>query len=290
VRALGRPEVHVLSLPRRGKAAALNAAIERATGEVFVFTDANSWFEDGALRALVQPLSDPAVGGVAGDQRYGDRPPDGGNDGELVYWSLDRLLKRAESRGGSTISATGAIYAVRRELVQEVPGDVTDDFYISTGVVAAGRRLVFAPDAVAYEPVAASADLEFARKVRVMTRGLTGVRRRAALLDPRRSGFYAVQLVSHKILRRLLAIPLLASMVSALALSRRGALYRVVLAGEVAFVSAGAVGLALRERPVGRWRAFSIPGYVCMVHAAALRAGWNLARGRTITHWEPPSR
>ena len=42
-----------------------------------------------------------------------------------------------------------------------------------------------------------------------MTRGLRGVAARRALLDPRRTGFYAVQLASHKILRRVMAVPLL---------------------------------------------------------------------------------
>ena len=291
VRAFAARGVRLLSLPRAGKAAALNAAVEHATGDVLVFTDANSWFADGALKALVQPLADPLIGGVAGDQRYvAGSCADPATDGERAYWSLDRALKRAESRGGSTISATGAIYAVRRELVDVVPDDVTDDFYISTGVVAAGRRLVFAPGAVAYEAVAGSADLEFARKVRIMTRGLTAVRRRATLLDPRRSGFYAIQLLSHKVLRRLVAVPVLASMACALPLVRRHAIYRLVLVGEAAFVAAGVAGLTLGEQPVAKRRALALPAYACLVHAAALRAGWNLARDRTITKWEPPSR
>ena len=75
--------------------------------------------------------------------------------GERGYWDLDRAIKLAESRAGNVISATGAIYAVRRALFREVPDGVTDDFATSTAVIAQGRRLVFAPDAVAYEAVGA---------------------------------------------------------------------------------------------------------------------------------------
>src|SRR6185369_12732705 len=100
--------------------------------------------------------------------------------------------------------ATGAIYAVRRDLVPPVVEGVTDDFITSTAVIAAGRRLVFAADAAAWEPVASSGGVEYGRKVRVMTRGLRGVLVRRELLDPRRTGFYAVQLTWHKLLRRLM--------------------------------------------------------------------------------------
>ena len=68
---------------------------------------------------------------------------------------------------------------------------------------------MFAPDAVAYEPVAGSGELEFRRKVRIITRGLRGVLVMRALLNPWRHGFYAVQLFSHKVLRRLMVLPLL---------------------------------------------------------------------------------
>jgi hypothetical protein len=72
------------------------------------------------------------------------------------------------------VSATGALYAIRRSLFQKVPLGVTDDFFISTGVVAAGKRLVFEPDAVAFEATAGGSAAEFSRKVRIMTRGLWG--------------------------------------------------------------------------------------------------------------------
>lgn len=275
--------VHVLDLPRVGKAGALNAAASAAHGEVLVFTDANSMLEPGAVRALVAPLADAEVGGVAGDQRYllGRE-----SSGERGYWNLDRLLKRAESRGGNVISATGALYAIRRELFRPPPAGVTDDFAVSTGVIGQGRRLVFTPDAVAYEPVGASADAEFARKVRVITRGLNGVLLRRALLDPRRHGFYSLQLFSHKLLRRLMALPLIALGITGARLARRGAVYRLVCSAEAAVLGLGASGLLLeRRRRCGRLLA--LPAYFLLVNLASLRAAWNVVSGRGIESWEP---
>ena len=104
----GAGRVVVIDLPRSGKAVALNRGIEKATGDIIVFTDANSQLADDAVSMIVEPFADPEVGGVAGDQRYF-----AGSDasGERAYWSFDRLIKVAESRGGSVISATGALYA-----------------------------------------------------------------------------------------------------------------------------------------------------------------------------------
>jgi glycosyltransferase involved in cell wall biosynthesis len=278
----------VLDLPRVGKAAALDAAVAEAGGEVLVFSDANSMLAPDALRALVEPFADPDVGGVAGDQRYVRRGAEAAvAGGERRYWDLDRALKLAESRGGNVISATGAIYAIRRSLFRGVPEGVTDDFAISTAVICQGCRLVFAPAAVAYEPVSASAGLEFGRKVRVMTRGLNGVLVRRELLDPRRHGFYALQLLSHKVLRRLMAVPLLVVAATAARLAPRAAVYRAVAAASGSVLGLGAAGLALARRPIGRRPALALPAYFCLVNLASLQAALNVARRRAIDRWEP---
>jgi cellulose synthase/poly-beta-1,6-N-acetylglucosamine synthase-like glycosyltransferase len=286
--ARGNGRVRVLSLPRVGKAAALNAAVAASSGEIVVFSDANSLYAPDALRALVAPFADPSVGGVAGDQRYvGDDTGEPVATGERRYWDLDRMVKRAESRGGNAISATGAIYAVRRELFRPVPAGVTDDFATSTAVIAQGRRLVFAPEAVAYEPVAASGGAEFERKVRVMTRGLNAVVARRELLDPRRHGFYALQLLSHKVLRRTMALPLAVLALSSAAEARRSRLFGAVAAAQGAVYALGLAGLLMGRRAAGAPRVVALPAYFCLVNLASVRAMWNVARRRGIDRWEP---
>ena len=287
VRAFAGRGVRLLDLPRVGKAAALNAALAEATGDIVVFSDANSMFAPDAIRTLTAPFADPTVGGVAGDQRYLRGGSGGMARGERGYWDLDRLLKRAESRSGNVISATGAIYAVRRDLVPPVPDGVTDDFITSTAVVAAGRRLVFAEDAAAYEPVASSGGVEYGRKVRVMTRGLRGVVLRRALLDPRRTGFYALQLFWHKLLRRLMVLPLIGLAISSPILAGTGPFYALATVGQVGAYGLAGAGLLLRGRPIARSRPLAFPAYFCLVNVAALHAALNVVRGHRIDRWEP---
>jgi cellulose synthase/poly-beta-1,6-N-acetylglucosamine synthase-like glycosyltransferase len=290
VRGYEGSNVRLFSLPRGGKAVALNTVAPRAAGEVLVFTDANTVFAPGTIAALVRPFADPAIGGVAGDQRYlseGQRP--GAAAGERSYWSLDRLLKRAQSRAGSVISATGALYAVRRVLYEPIPHAVMDDFFVSTGVIAQGQRLVFEEDAVCYETAAPSASLEFGRKVRIITQGLRAVWARRALLNVRRTGFYAVQLFSHKVLRRLAFVPLAALAVTAPLLWTHGALYRsAAVAQGLLYVAAGVGALWARWGDAATLpRVLSLPLYFGMVNVACLVSVINLLRGRRIDRWEP---
>jgi cellulose synthase/poly-beta-1,6-N-acetylglucosamine synthase-like glycosyltransferase len=278
--------VRLLALPRRGKIQTLNAAVLQARGEILVFSDANSIYAPDAVRALVRPFASPEIGGVAGDQRYvkAAKGADGG-DGERAYWDLDRKLKQWQSVAGSVTSATGAIHAIRRELYRPVPAGVTDDFWVSTSVVAQGRRLVFAGEAAAFEPAARTSDLEFRRKVRVMTRGFRGVWLRRSLLNPFHHGFYSLQLLSHKLLRRLVFLPLGILLVTSPLLWNHGHFYQVATVGQVAFYGLAAAGAWLR--PSGRARLLALPFYFCMVNAASLLAALNVLRGKRIDLWEP---
>ena len=280
--------VKLLSLPRVGKATALNAAVAASKGEILVFSDANSIYAPESLRALVQPFADPQVGGVAGNQRYLKQGVTSLTGyGERSYWGFDRMLKIFQSQAGNAISATGAIYAIRRQLFQTVPEGVTDDFVTSTRVIAQGYRLVFANEAAAYEPVARTSRAEFGRKVRVITRGLRAVITMRMLLNPFRYGFYAVQLFSHKILRRLVVIPLLVLLLTSPLLWQMGRLYQVATIAQIGFYSCAMMGLLVSGTRLGRVRLFTLPFFFCMVNTAALIAIINVLRGHRIDRWEP---
>jgi len=277
--------VRVLDLPRGGKAAALVAMVEASEAEVLALTDANSDWERGALRALVRPMADPQVGGVAGDQCYVPAESDeDGTAGERSYWSFDRMLKRWQSQAGNAISATGAIYAIRRSCFEPPPPDATDDFMISTGVIARGFRLVFSEEARAFEPPAEPNAGEFRRKVRITTRGLRAVWHRRALLNPARTGLYAFELAVHKLWRRLTWIPLAGLVLSTPAALFTGPIVSSLALGASALVLAGI--LAELRPSLARLRPFAVARYVVMVNAACALATWNSIRGHRVARWD----
>ena len=280
--------VNLVSLPRVGKAAALNAAVNASSGEILVFSDANSMYKTDAIQKLVPPFADPKVGGVAGNQVYKTKVSGASSsDGERAYWNFDRMLKRFQSKSGNTLAATGAIYAIRRSLFRPIPDGVSDDFVTSTAVIVQGYRLVFAPEAIAYEPVAATTQVEFGRKVRVIIRSWKAFIFRRELLNPFRYKFYAIQLFSHKILRYLVFLPLGMLFFVSPFLWKAGLLYQMATMGQVAFYSCALSGWLLHRTRFGRKKIFTIPFYFCMVNTASLVAILNVLRGRQIKHWEP---
>lgn len=284
--------VLLLALPRRGKIHALRDAVAQAQGEILVFSDANTMMDRHALSMLVRNFADPEVGGVCGNQLHTKADvTDSSGEGESLYWTYDKWLKAKQTHTGSIVSADGAIYAIRRELFRcPESAAVTDDFAISTAVVAQGKRLVFETDALAFETPAGDAKREFQRKVRLMTRGMRGVLLRRALLNPFRYGFYSIVLFSHKIVRRLAPLFLLLLLASNLVLGLHGTFYAFTAAVQVAFYLLSVLGYLLRSHPVGRMKLVSIPFFYCLANAAALVALGKVSRGERIERWQPRGR
>jgi cellulose synthase/poly-beta-1,6-N-acetylglucosamine synthase-like glycosyltransferase len=281
--------VRVLDLPRRGKAAALERGAAHASGDVLVFTDANTMFRPDALAQMAFNFADPSVGGVAGRTCYEvANEADSSGKGEDLYWRYDTWLKGLESRTGSVVSAHGGIYAVRRELFRPVEDPaVTDDFAISTAVVDQGYRLVFEPDAVGVERTMAEGGTEFRRRIRLMTRGLRGVLLRRRLLNPLRHGFYAVALGSRKVLRRLLPITFPPLLVLSLALAPTSALFAALAAGQLAFLTLAAVGWLTRRTELGKLKPLFVPYYFLLANLASMAALVNVLKGERIERWTP---
>ncbi len=281
--------VRLLPLPRRGKIHALAESVRHATGEILVFSDANTIYDRKALRALVRSFADPDVGGVAGHTSYAlRRGAESSSEGENLYWNYDTWLKQMESLTGSVISAHGGMYAIRREFFPPVTdAAVTDDFAISTAVIEGGRRLVFESEARGWEGTVDEAHREFSRRVRLMTRGFRSVLLRRRLLNPFRTGFYALVLFTHKVLRRLMAPVLLALFAASLLLSATRGLYALAAAAQLLFYGFACAGFLSKKSPRGHAKILYVPFFYCLANLASLVAFVRFVRGRRVERWEP---
>lgn len=291
VRAMGSDRVRLLELPRRGKGPTLTDAVAASRGDILVFTDADVVPEPDAMRQIVAPFADVRVGAVAAEKRDRDH---GATRVARVSWRARSIVRRMLSRGGSVSGAQGHLYAVRRELYRAPPPGVVDDFAIPVQALVRGRRLVYAPGAVvsplpgAFAPDVTRAS-QFQRRVRLTALWLRAVWSVRDLLNPLRHGFLAAQLISHKLLRRLLFVPLIALLPASVALGRRSGFYRATTVALLAFHGVAVVGAFLPRRRTRLLRLARAPYRFDVPHAAAAVAVAQLARdrGAADTAWTP---
>ncbi len=285
VRSFDDPRVRLLDLAEPGKMEAVNQAVRMATGDILVFTDADFMLDAEALRRMARKFADPEVGGVSGARKPGVvRKGDATGEGEGLYVRWDKLQKVLESRIGSVYAADGLLYAIRRELY--VPLDDPnrgDDMTISSQVPLAGYRLLFDPEATAWEDGTIDARSEFRRKARIAnrcTRALLGHGRRLFT-----AGFYTVEVLSHKVVRHMIPFFLIPMFLASVALAPVSPFYGLVLAGQLAVYTLALIGAALRDTHAGHWKIFSVPYYFCFVNAAAFVGLLKLISGRGTKSW-----
>ncbi|HEV2130468.1 MAG TPA: glycosyltransferase family 2 protein, partial [Longimicrobiaceae bacterium] len=275
------PRVKVLESPaEHGKSGAINLGVERASGRYVVFTDARQHFDPWVLHHLLAPFRDPQVGAVTGRLiiKSSDRPA---VEGVRWYWEVETALRLAESRTGSVIGATGAIYAIRRELFRPMPANlILDDLFVPLSITLRGYRTAMAPDAVAVDRPSPHPKQEFIRKRRTMLGNIQLVRVMPSLLVPGKNPVF-VRFLSHKLLR--LTLPFCFGGLTVLGGMLEGVLYRSVFVGGVAVYGAGLIGLVV---PL---RALSVPATFVLMHAAILSALLRSGQSATEVWVQPPA-
>jgi cellulose synthase/poly-beta-1,6-N-acetylglucosamine synthase-like glycosyltransferase len=270
---------------RRGKAAVLNDLVARATGEIVVFADARQRFEPGAIAALVSNFADAAVGAVSGElhlrKRNGTSPA---GEGTGFYWKYEKFIRANESWSGSTVGATGAIYAIRRALFEPIPHDtILDDVLIPVTIVRKGYRVLFEAEARAHDLIPTNPREDFIRKARTIAGMFQLFARQPWILNPLRSRVW-FRALSHKALR--LTIPVLHLLMVAANLALISSLwYQVIFAGQVMFYGAAIAG-HFQLRSPRRRMLFTIPHTMCLLGwATVVGLGRFVARRQRVT-WE----
>lgn len=268
-RGWARPDIKTVELPsHRGKAAAINAGIARASGGIVVFSDVRQRIEANALCALTANFADPTVGCVTGELMLEHVADMQQGSGIGLYWRIEKLVRRLESETGSVVGATGALYAVRRRLVPAIP-DTTllDDLYIPMHVVREGARVIFEPRACAYDEPSSNPTREFRRKLRTLAGNYQLLVLAPWLLSPQNPVLF--EFVSHKLLRLMAPFALLAALV-ATALAD-GRTYHILFLIQIGFYALAGVAGLLR-RPPALARAADAAHAFTLLNTAAVMA------------------
>ena len=211
----GRRKIRLLAVPRRGKASALNTALEQAGGEILFFTDVRQQLSPPSLANLVDCFADPTVGAASGELVIRDGA--GIEEANVeIYWKYEAWIRRQMSSVDSVLGATGCIYAMRRDLAAPLPEDtLLDDIHLPLGAFFRGYRVILDGSARAFD-YPTSLATEFRRKVRTLAGAYQLMRRYPALLGPGNRMW--IHFVSHRLARLLMPYALIAMAVSSFGL------------------------------------------------------------------------
>jgi len=272
--------VRLIEIPAGGKAAALNAGLAQATGEILFFTDVRQRLDPSSLSNLVACFADPRIGVVSGELLI----LDGSSSEEAntsLYWRYEKWIRKGLSALGSIPGATGCIYAMRRELAVPLPQDtINDDMYEPLAAYFRGYRVVLEESAKAYDDPT-SLNAEFHRKVRTLAGVYQIIGQYPALLSPRH-GIW-IHFVSHKLGRLLLPFALIGVAIGSFWLPQPW--NTLALAAQGVFYGLAAVDLILPETSFLKRVTSPVRAFVVLMAAAFCASSILFRDARTF--WGP---
>jgi cellulose synthase/poly-beta-1,6-N-acetylglucosamine synthase-like glycosyltransferase len=232
------------------------------------------------LQKLIRHFSQSGVGAVCGALKF--RGSAESQQTEGVYWGYESMLRLMESRLGATLTASGAIYALRRECYRPLPADsVIEDFVIPMNARKLGYGVLYDPEAIGMEFAAESIKGEFRRRVRLAIGSFRNLPEFLRVPLPR---FTRIAFFSHKVLRWMVPFLLIGVLLSNAFLLRELP-YRITAVSQLLFYVWAALGLVL-HRQMQKLR-FGLVGYFLLAMNLAFLVGFiRFLSGKTEATWE----
>lgn len=275
---------------REGKTAVQNKASQEASGEILVFSDADSMYQKDAIINIVKGFADPSVGCVGG--RFVYLKPKGSTFGEEkgLLGKFEQSVREKESNLITQIVVSGGFYALRKSLYSALEPDLVSDFGLPLKVIKKGFRVIYEPNAIAYEETVPSMADEFKRKVRTISQGWSALFNKkfklGSLLNPFKYGFISFQLFSHKILRWIAPVFLISLLIINAYTFNLDYFYKICMGIQIVFYILAITGLLLKN--AGRkFKMFYLPFYFCAMNIAAVAGFWQFSLGKTKVKWNP---
>lgn len=269
---------------RQGKPTMLNLLAPHAKGEILVFTDARQRLDKNVLKELVKHFGDDKVGSVSAALFYeSENHANKTSAGIGLYWNYEKFIRKSESRMGSMLGATGALYAIRRELFPALPKNlILDDMYIPIKIVEKNYRAIFDSKAKVYDRVFKNPKDEFLRRVRTLAGNYQLFFYLGHLFNPL-MGKISWQFFSHKFLRLIVPFLLVVIFITNM-LILKSFLYNFILTLQVIFYTLAFLGLIFKHKN----RILDIPYMFCVMNSAAVIGLYKLLINKQNVLWEKP--
>ncbi len=278
----------LIEYPRMGKVNVLNKTVSLASGEIIVFSDANTMYNSQAITELVKYFRNADVGCVCGRLKLVNPKGVQSGEGEGFYWRYETWIKEKESRFGCVVGANGAIYAIRRDLFEEMPSNVVnDDFHISMKIMEKGYKVIYESDAIGIEEVAPDSKSEFLRHVRDGAGHYREIAYLTKLLNPMK-GVRFFTYVSHRFIRWM--VPFLLPLIFVSNILLIGSpFYMMMFLLQMVLYSSTVVSFFLQMH-TGRLKFFNIPLFFLTTNLALMIGFWRNVVGTQGVTWERTER
>ena len=271
---------------RNGKESAQKEAVERAKGDILVFTDVATKLDPEGIREIVANFSDNKVGCVSSEDRLVDAS--GKPVGESLYVWYEMWLRRLETRVNSLVGLSGSFFAARKDVCLDFSPNMQSDFRTVLTSIKRGLRSISDPQAIGYYLNVSDEKQEFNRKVRTVVRGLTVFFQHIELLNVFRYGFFSYQMFCHKLLRWFVPFFIVTAFVTNALLAVGSLDYSILFIFQCLFYSIAAWWQFNPRKTSNLF--FKIPHYFLTVNAAIAVAWWHYLWGRRVVMWNPSER
>jgi len=279
---------------RAGKMAAIKRAMPFVEGEILIFTDANTFLNNEAIKELVKHYQNDNVGAVAGEKRiFVEQTADASSAGEGFYWKYESLLKKWDYELYSNVGAAGELFSIRTELYQNVESDtIIDDHMIAMRIAEKGRIIAYEPKAYAMETASANTAEELKRKIRIAAGGIQSIFRLKKAANPFNNPIFTFQYISHRVLRWTITPFLLIVLfvVNGLIVYHYDSIfYKTVFILQVLFYTLSVLGYVFESRNI-RIKALFVPYYFCLMNYAVIAGIIRYFKKNQSAAWEKSKR
>lgn len=276
---------------RQGKVAAINRVMPFLSSEVVVLSDANTILNADALEQIGAAYLNKNVGAVSGEKVVLSSDSDDATAGEGIYWKYESTLKKWDSDLNTMVGCAGELMSFRKCLYQPVEEDTyIEDFVMSMRIAAEGFKVVYCPQAKAYELPSASMEDEMKRKVRIAAGGLQAIWRLRKVLNPLRYGWLTYQYIGHRVLRwTLTPLSLPLTLMINVALLESSWIYEVLFCAQLSFYSLALAGAYLKKQKL-KIKGIFVPYYFTMMNYAVFLGLIRLIKGHQKVTWEKAER
>lgn len=276
----------VRAAERLGKENAQWTAIQQAKGDILVFSDVATQIPEDALVKLERYFSDPSIGAVSSEDRFVSK--DGSVAGEGAYVKYEMWLRKQESQLAGLVGLSGSFFAARASICQEWDIHSPSDFNTALNAKKAGLRAVSAPDVLGFYQDLQDPTKEYQRKIRTVIRGMTGLSRHKEVLSMPQYGLFAVQVISHKLMRWLAPWFFIALFIVSALVAHQGFIYSFAFTAQIIFYGAAIAAQFLPNlREIGP---IKLVYFFVQVNVALMDAAVKFLAGQRMTTWKPSAR